>query len=191
MTDRAIEKKLKFQVRHRGQPFLEGALFPVAAHMGPIVEDQDRAVGEARTEIAQTIEGGQVDVAINADVGEFFRHLRFRAAQALFEKAFDELQARPSGRLNVPGNLLERASVLAFLPKCLIIIGVGIGETFETVEAVEMRRCNPSDSVVWWRKLIHQPSKMPNSAMSPEMFLSRISASSLAAYSHSSKASAL
>jgi hypothetical protein len=61
----------------------------------------------------------------------------FRAAQALFEKAFDEPQARPSGCLNVPGNLLERASVLAFLPECLIMIGVGIGETFETVETVD------------------------------------------------------
>ena len=36
--------------------------------MGPVVEDQDRAVGQARTQIVQAIERGQVDVAIDANV---------------------------------------------------------------------------------------------------------------------------
>src|SRR5258708_11458372 len=137
VADGSVEEKFKFEVGHGRQPLFEGALFAVAADVGPVVKDEYGAVGEAGPEIVQAIESGLVNVAINADVAKFAGNLRIRAAQAFFKESFDQLEPRSQRCLNVFRNLLERASVLALFPERQIVLRVGIGKTLETVEAVD------------------------------------------------------
>ena len=58
VADGAVEEQFEFEVRDGGEPLFEGALFAEAAKVGPIVEDEDSAVGEARAEIVEAIERG-------------------------------------------------------------------------------------------------------------------------------------
>src|SRR5215470_8757325 len=71
MADGPIKEKFGFDLRHRWQPLFEGPLLAKAARMWPVVEDQDGAGSQARTQIPQAIECRQIDVTIDAHIGEF------------------------------------------------------------------------------------------------------------------------
>jgi hypothetical protein len=83
VADYAVKEKFKFQMRDGGQPLIKGALLSQAPHVGPIVEDEDRAVRKTWSEIAQAIERRLVNVAVDAHVCEFSGYL---GIGALFSK---------------------------------------------------------------------------------------------------------
>src|SRR5258708_12540072 len=68
VADGSIEEKFKFEVGHGGQPLFEGALFAVAADVGPVVKDEYGAVGEAGPEIVPAIPPPVGDVPIHPDI---------------------------------------------------------------------------------------------------------------------------
>src|SRR5258708_27040512 len=84
VADGSIEEKFKFEVGHGGQPLFEGALFAVAADVGPVVKDEYGAVGEAGPEEAQAIARRGGEIAINPGIAKFSRQLGIPPAQGFF-----------------------------------------------------------------------------------------------------------
>lgn len=71
VADGVEEEEFELEMRDGGEPLLKGALFAEAEEMGPVVEDEDCTIRETMREITQAIEGGFVDIAIDAGEAEF------------------------------------------------------------------------------------------------------------------------
>jgi hypothetical protein len=73
VADGVVEEKFKVEMRDSGPPFVESALFAFAEQMGPVVKDENSAIGKPVGEVTKAIKRGFVNIAIDAGIAERFR----------------------------------------------------------------------------------------------------------------------
>ena len=72
VTDGVIEEEFELEMGDGGPPFVERALFAFAKEMWPVVEDKNSAIGKSMGQVTKAVEGGLVNIAIDADKAKPF-----------------------------------------------------------------------------------------------------------------------
>ena len=82
-------------------PVAEGACFAELQPMRPVIEDENSAVGQAGTEITETVQSRLINIAIDACIRDLADGQRIGRSQAVGENPRNELDPIPFGQFHV------------------------------------------------------------------------------------------